>query len=66
MVHSSAMELATGVAVAKVATRWPFERRSAHSLASRSCARWDPGLPMPSMAESTRRFLYRCASSTNR
>ena len=58
--------LAIGVAVAKVTTRRPFRSRSQPIFMSRSLARIDPSMPAPWMFEIVRRFLNRCASSTNR
>ena len=60
------IELATGVAVAKVTTRSPFLVRSQSIFMSRSLARCDPSIAAPWIADAVRRFLYRCASSTNR
>jgi hypothetical protein len=63
MIQASTIELAIGVAVAPVSTLGPWSRCSVHSLASRSMARLEPALAIPSMEVVTGLFLNRCSSS---
>jgi hypothetical protein len=65
MIQASTIELAIGVAVAPVSTLGPQSRWRAQSLASRSMARLEPALAIPSIEVVTGLFLNRCSSSTS-